>query len=323
MMERATLLFHSPCFDGIISALIASDFLRHRQGWPEPELRHVNYDLKATWLAERFSEPTAIVDFLYHPGAAFWADHHRTTFLNDEMRLDFEQRRGPLILYDSTADSCAGFLWRQLDSSFSYRNESYAELVTWAEKIDAAHYQSVEEAFSLDSPALKISISLALATEGYSEMLVKRLSELSVDETSRLPEVSEKIERARQLRQSGLERFRAAASLRDDIVVFDVDGRDVMVPRYAPYAVFPKARYSVGLTRYEERASITAMRNPWLEFESVALGDIFARHGGGGHQRVGSVVIRDPAAEDPRLLLEKIVSTIRKEDRQPSDLAAL
>ena len=226
-MERATLLFHSPCFDGIVSAVIASDFLRHREGWPEPALRPVNYDLKATWLAERFAEPTAIVDFLYHPGAAFWADHHRaaSTFVSDEMRLDFEQRRGPQVLYDSTADSCAGLLWREFHSKFSYRNERYAELVTWAEKIDAARYQSVEEAFSLEPPALRISISLALATDGYSEMLVKCLSELTLDETSRLPEVSEKIERARLLRQAGLERFHAAAKLRDGNVVFD--GRPV------------------------------------------------------------------------------------------------
>lgn len=318
MMERATLLFHSPCFDGIVSALITSDFLRHREGWPEPDLRHVNYDLRATWLTERFFEPTAVVDFLYHPDAAFWADHHRTTFLSDEMRLDFERRRGSRILYDSGADSCAGFLWRELDKKFSYRNERYAELVRWAEKIDSARYQSVEEAFSLDLPALKISISLALATEGYCEMLVKRLDELSMDEASRLPEVSEKIERARRLRQAGLARFRAAATLRDGIVIFDVDGSDVMIPRYAPWVVFPQARYSVGLTRHEEHASITAMRNPWLEFKSVPLGDIFARHGGGGHQRVGSLVIRDLAAEDPRLLLEKIASTILEEDGRPS-----
>lgn len=317
-MERATLLFHSPCFDGIASAVITCDFLRSREGWPEPELRHVNYDLKTTWLAERFPQPTAVVDFLYHPDAAFWADHHRTTFLSSEMRLDFERRRGLRILYDSTADSCAGLLWRDLNSNFSYRNDRFTELVIWAEKIDAARYESVAEAFSLDPPALKISISLALATEGYSEMLVQRLSELSLDDVSRLPEVSEKIEQARQLRQAGLERFHAAASLRNGIVVFDVDGRDVMVPRYAPYQFFPEARYSVGLTRHEERASITAMRNPWIEFESVPLGDILARYGGGGHQRVGSVVISDPTTEDTRLLLEKIVATIESEARRPS-----
>jgi nanoRNase/pAp phosphatase (c-di-AMP/oligoRNAs hydrolase) len=35
------------------------------------------------------------------------------------------------------------------------------------------------------------------------------------------------------------------------------------------------------------------MRNPWRRFKSVPLGQIFSQYGGGGHQRVASVLLKD------------------------------
>ncbi|HUP62769.1 MAG TPA: hypothetical protein VNA69_20380 [Thermoanaerobaculia bacterium] len=315
MTRKARLLFHSPCFDGIVSAVIAADYLCRGAQWGELEIADVNYDIQKIWLSTRFEARTAVVDFLYHPDAAFWADHHRSTFLNDDMRRDFARRSDRHIVYDHQADSCAGLLWRHLHATASYRNPHFAELVLWAEKIDAARYESVEEALSFEHPALQISASMALSTNGYSEFLVRALSEQSLEEVSMLPEVRERFLEFRRATREGLQRMRDAASLRDGIVVFDVDAHDVVVPRYAPYLFFPDARYSVGLVRREDEAKITAMRNPWMEFESVALGDIFTRYGGGGHRRVASVLVAPQGAE---MMLERIVSDVTSAERNRS-----
>lgn len=308
MKTTAKLLFHSPCFDGIVSAVIASDYLRRHQDWPEMELQSVNYDIRSEWLAQRFEGQTAIVDFLFHPEASFWADHHPTTFLTPELKQEALASDRPFI-YDNTAGSCAGLLWRRLP-----QNERFRELVVWAEKIDAARYESVEEALGSEYPAIKITRSLTLSERGYPEGLVLSLSRLSLEETAELPEVREKWGRAEALMDLGYERFRKGSELRDGIAVFDVDATDVLVNRYSPYRFFPKARYSVGITRHKDRTTITAMRNPWWEFESVPLGEIFVPFGGGGHRRVASLIVKE--GNDPRAALEAIVQLIHASDRQ-------
>lgn len=313
MKHKDRLLFHSPCFDGIASAVLASDYLRNREQWDSIECESVDYGVRETWLSTRFRERTAIVDFLFHPDAAFWADHHRSAFLNEELRRDFASRSHNSFIYDSRADSCAGLLWRHFAETASYRNESFAELVKWAEKIDAARYDSVDEALSFEHPALRISASLALGGDGYPEQLVAELSEKTIDEVSEIPEVRSRFVQFASSMSEGLSRMKASARLRDDIAVFDVDARDVIVPRYAPYRFFPRALYSVGVVRYEDGAKITAMRNPWLDFESVPLGDIFTRFGGGGHQRVASALI--PPTINPRTRLEEIVAAIAEAAR--------
>jgi hypothetical protein len=314
MKRHAKLLFHSPCFDGIVSAVLVLDYLQHHEQWGEVECVRVNYDHRDAWLATRFTERTAVVDFLYHPDAVFWADHHRSAFLTAEMRTDFLERNdAAALIYDPDFDSCAGLLWCHLAEYASYRNDRFAELVRWAEKIDAARYDSVDEALSFSHPALQISASLALGSDGYSESLVHLLSARSLEEVSETPEVRAKFVQFQRSTIEGLTRLGASARLRDDVVVFDVDAREAIVPRYAPYRFFPHARYSVGVIRYDDGAKITAMRNPWRNFESVPLGDIFTRYGGGGHQRVASAFV--PAGVDPHVRLEEILNAVAAADR--------
>src|SRR6266550_6550167 len=161
----ATLYFHSPCFDGIVSAVLTWDFAEAVLKWKVGKLQPVNYHLRSSWLAERLSQPCAVVDFLYHPQATFWADHHSTTFLSTETERDFDRRRSALLMYDESADACAQLLWDRLETVFQYRNPRYAELVSWATKTDAARYSSVGEAIEGTAPALRINGSLVYGEE--------------------------------------------------------------------------------------------------------------------------------------------------------------
>ncbi len=318
MGEQGHLYFHSPCFDGIVSAVLAWDFLKARQEWSSPTLHSVNYDLREGWLSSTREKPCAIVDFLYHPDAEFWADHHLTTFLKEDARKHFEKRRHPLLIYDDRAGSCASLLWNHLASAFGYRNSPYGEMVRWAEKTDAARYESVSEAIFPSAPALRISLGLVLGDhEGYCARLVRALREMALREVAELPEVQARFERAQSLIRSGLDRFVKVARLEDDgIVVFDVDAEGTIISRYAPYYFFPGARYSAGILRWKGGAKVTVMRNPWREFESVSLGRICEEFGGGGHRRVGSVVLRGERIVEAPELLNRILSEIRREGRE-------
>lgn len=318
MPVEGHLYFHSPCFDGIASAVLAWDFLETERGWAPPVLHRVNYDRREGWLSSHLEAPCALVDFLYHPEADFWADHHPTAFLTEDARAHFENRRGESVVYDDRAGSCAGLLWDHLGRAFGHRNSRYAGLVHWAEKIDAARYDTVREAVFSQAPALRISFGLAIGNhEGVCEGLVRALREGSLEEAAELPDVKARFRRTQELVRAGLDRFPAAARLEDDgIVVFDVDGRGALVSRYAPYLFYPESRYSAGVVRWNGGAKITAMRNPWREFESVFLGKICETLGGGGHQRVGSIVLRGEGVGEAGALLQRLLQEIRRAEKE-------
>src|SRR5690242_20236274 len=112
MVDGACLYFHSPCFDGITSAILALDFLEESQRWRFEEIIPVNYDQRHDWLTEKRKKPFAVVDFLYHPDAAFWADHHQTSFLKTSLKQHFQAQHNPFHIYNSKSGSCADLLWR-------------------------------------------------------------------------------------------------------------------------------------------------------------------------------------------------------------------
>ncbi len=148
-----------------------------------------------------------------------------------------------------------------------------------ADLIDSARYDSPQQAVYGDLPAFRINASLAVGeTDEYTCFLVRQLRANSLEVTANLPEVQTRYEQFRKLRERGMKGFVRTKDLAtgdgfvltdDGILLFSVDGSD-------------------GMIRTGGGAKITAMRNPWVEFPSVPLGEIFRRFGGGGHQRVAS-----------------------------------
>ena len=316
-MATVDLYFHAPCFDGLASAVVCWDFLEWRGDTRGVTLRPVGYDLKAQWLSTALPPHAAVVDFLFHPAAAFWADHHETTFLNEVARGEFEASSSPNWAYDSRASSCAAFLRKHLRRAFGYRNTRYDTLVDWADRIDSASYRDVRQAVMAPTAALQISMAIGGADGDLCVRLVRMLKRHSVSSVAKSNVVQRRVRAARASMREGLRKFEKTARLeKDNIVVFDVDTHGAPVSRYAPYYFYPKARYSIGVLRSPEGTKITAMRNPWRKFQSVPIGSIFARHGGGGHQRVGSVIIKENADEDPQQVLTELLTEIRERDRE-------
>ncbi len=309
MLQEGHIYFHSPCFDGIVSAVLISDYFESCDLWSCSRLHSVNYHLKNSWLETDLEKPAAVVDFLYHSKADFWADHHPTTFLSDHALTEYKKNKSPSFIYDSSAPSCAMLLWNHLKESFNYRNKQLRELVKWSERTDAARYDSVKQAIFGKEPALRINSGLVLSDKSnYCERLVRNLRHLTLEEVANLDEVQNKYELTQNLTKLGLKRIEKSIKLDDDgIATFDVTQGETLVHRYAPFHFFPDARYSAGIVRSKNRTRITAMRNPWLEFESVLLGNIFAQVGGGGHQRVGTVVLNEERVNETGNLFKNMV----------------
>ncbi len=307
----------------MISCVLAWEFLETDQSWSVRHIRPVNYDLRANWLNLDLSKPCAVLDFLYHPSARFWADHHPTTFISPKAKADYDARichGASSILYKPQCGSTASLLWNSFHSFFEPYHR-LREMMEWADKIDSARYESVNEAILGDAPALRINFSLMLNSTEYCESLVRELRENDLNQVAELPEVARRFDEVRKRILRGLDQLRESVILlADGIAAFDVELTDnVIVSRYAPYYYFPKARYSIGIFRHADTIRITAMRNPWLTFESMPLGRIFERYGGGGHQRVASVFLSGGRANSAEKIADEILGEMRREE-SPAEL---
>ena len=328
--SECSIYLHYPCFDGLVSAAIAWDFLEGSQGWSPGTVCPVNYgsDQRAKWLTTALPPQSVVVDFLYHPDAFFWADHHATTFLNEEARLAYERHENDRsLLYDPKVTSCAKLLWEHLAAASSDPGR-YEEMAYWADRTDSAKYDSVDEALFGAQPGLQIARSLSASRDdSYCEFLLRHMHTDTLAQIAALPEVAARERDVWKLTQNGLDFIRKnkrMAMRTGGIVVLEVDEiPDMIVNRYSPYEFYPDARYSVALSRSSKDASILAMRNPWRDFESVDLGKIFEKLGetfdgvkGGGHQRVAAVVISANSQYEPEVVLSEIVDQIRRKDRE-------
>jgi hypothetical protein len=317
-LKNATLYFHYPCFDGLVSGVLAWAFLADEKGWRIERFSPIDYSVRETWLSTKLDTPCAIVDFLYHPLASLWADHHLTSFVTLEAKHHFESRGdAPYIWFDRRAESCAAIIWRHL-SRVSSDRVRYEEMVHWANKIDSANYRSAEEAIFGEEPALRINSSLFLNDndkDGYSLFLLKKLRSYDLSRVAELPEVKSRFEEVRRRVLNGLNRVKSAIRLEEGgVATFDINANDSeLISRYAPYYFNPDARYSIGVLRTNHGARITAMRNPWMKFQSIPLGSIFERFGGGGHQRVAAVLLPNGQSRRIKSIVSNVLSEIRNQ----------
>ena len=311
MSQSLSLYLHFPCFDGVISAVLVSEYLQRTRDWKTDEIIPVNYDQSLNWLKKPLQQNAVVVDFLYHPKAIFWADHHGTSFLSDELEADYKIKQSPDFLYDASAQSCAQLLWSKMYRKL--REPRFREMVFWANRIDSARYTSAQEAVLGDDAALRINLSLLSdSSSDYCRFLVNSLRENSLGDVAKTKDVSERDKHSRQAVLRGQKLFGKESRLEEDgIVVYKVNETpaDTLISRYAPYLAYPKARYSIGFTPFKNGVKVTAMRNPWRRFASRPLGQIFQKYGGGGHQRVGSLLLKKKS--DANATLDAILNDIR------------
>ena len=275
----------------------------------EPDLVVVNYDIRDAWYGIAFPSRTAVVDFLFHPKAAFWAVHHPTAFPNSAAAAAFRSE-GETSIYDPSAKSCAGLLQHWLDGR-GHAESRFSELAEWAQKIDSASYDSVEESFSLSAPALTLSAALVDASGSQCISIVQRLGSRSLADVAADPDLVARANRNHELNAQGLAIVKDSLHVRrSGIAVFSVDPAGARINRYSAFWFARDARYSAGLVTDSNGTHLSVMRNPWEHFESVHLGKLCSRFGGGGHQRVGAIRFRREERFQAHGVLSAVVEAI-------------
>ena len=87
--REMVLYVHFPCFDGVVSAVLAKATLEMGSKAVVRKIVPVTYDVRDRWLNTRLEKHAVVVDFLFHPDAEYWADHHKTTFLSESAARSF------------------------------------------------------------------------------------------------------------------------------------------------------------------------------------------------------------------------------------------
>lgn len=285
--ETLTIHYHRD-FDGMVSGAVLSRILQDLRG-ERVTLRSVNYDQRDNWLQFEAGRRFAIVDFHFHPRAEYWFDHHPTTFLTPELRAEY--RPDERWCWDESSPSCPPLILAHARQHWGYEApERFLEMARWSDIIDAARYESVDQAIFGDQPALRIARSLTVApTPAWVDELAEAMTTGTLDEVASRSDVEKAHQRASRNRDKALEQFPPTVEwIRGGVIFYDASSSRIRRERFAPFYHHPEVVYSVGVIPTRSGFHVTCGENPWNPPEhGLHVGELMETYGGGGHRAVG------------------------------------
>jgi hypothetical protein len=302
-MSILNVYFHKD-FDGFVAAAL---FLRINDetqlvGADGYSLHSVDYNIKTSWLKTELPKPNIVIDFLFHPKAQWWFDHHVTTFLNEKHKLKYSNTEKQF--WDIKSPSCAALIRDNLQShcslflsgdDYSKIMNNFSEWIYWSDIIDNAKFESPAQVVELKHPCLQINETLTGDIEDeYIRHLVTAAKMYLPEEVAGSYMVKTKIDNALKSQDKYLHIFKNGYKiLPNEIVFFDYVKNDMPFQRYMTYYYEPGAYYSIGLYKRDGKYSISIGKNPWLDIPSKNIGEICRKFGGGGRINVGSFAVPD------------------------------
>lgn len=294
-----TIYFHKD-FDGLSSAAIFSKFLYLEKGleFTEIQFEPVDYNLRNDWIEMELQSPNAILDFMYHPKADWWFDHHESTFLNLEA-LSKPYKKSAKQFWSTKFDSCPSLILTHFynyfrKSAIKLRKE-YKELAHWTDVIDGANYTSPKEIFSYSSLYINIDKTLSYSTESnYLEFLIKNLYHNDIDSIKKNRLFSKFVKKSKNDFKKSVEIVENIISIKNKVAFYDQTSFDIPFQRYLTYYLYPDVLYRIVVYQKSEKFSISLNFNNWADFNNeIHIGDFCRKLGGGGRKNVGAILEDD------------------------------
>lgn len=312
------IYFHDD-FDGRASAAVMLSFL-HSRGDKIEHFVPVNFDIQDQWLKEGFFKkhkffrgkrnPAIVVDFLYHPKAAFWFDHHPTTF----KRWDWEKKFRPNKFrnWDPEYPSCCSQVFSKLVKHFGFKPPRHLkELAKWLDIVDGARYKSARQVIEMKEPALQIAEFIDReSTKSSLAWLIELLAQKSVKKVSRLPKIRKTVGKMHAEMKKARNYCGKTMKIFGKVAVVDasknISFREQL--RFMPFYLRSDIAYAIRIKKIGKKPAISFGANPWRpRSNKIDIGKFLKEHfNGGGHKVVGGAEFRN------RKALEKAVSEIIK-----------
>jgi hypothetical protein len=301
------VLYHDHCFDGAASAAFVTRFLQ-KEFYGGADFRYTGLAHRADQLfADGLFDGDAnvIVDFKYSPNpkVTWWFDHHQSAFLSAEDAEHFRHDTSGRKLFDPSYRSCTKFISTIVRERYGFEAPDLDELVTWADIVDGALYESAQAAVEMNAPAMKLTLVIegskgsALVQKIIRAMQHQPLSRIITD-----PEVEAVYEKLHQGHLRTIDIIRGAGQCERGVIYFDLVEQGIEgYNKFIPYYLFPDSAYTVSVLTSSFRTKVSVGSNPWVrEPLRHNLATICERYGGGGHPKVGAISFPIGAIEQAR-----------------------
>ncbi len=322
---KVRVFYHDKCFDGACSASL---FTRFHRACIDPaasyELRGLVHRAGALFDEADFAgEENAIVDFKYSPSSriTWWFDHHQSAFLTVADEAHFRACQQDAVcsrrrFFDPSYISCTSFLAHIAATRFGFDTAPFAELIRWADIVDGARYESPESAVEMPAPAMRLTLIIeATQDPAFLPRLIPLLTELPLAEVLEQPFVAQLLPPLLAQHERAISLIGERAEYRDGTIFFDITDHPMEgFNKFIPYALYPQATYSIGLSRSSFRTKVAVGSNPWTratDQQMVNLARVCERYGGGGHARVGAISFSPERADEARAAAQTIVAELR------------
>ena len=298
-------------FDGMVAAAVLAEALAATRGETDMRLRSVNYDQRRNW--QDFCEGLrfAVVDFHFHPRAEYWFDHHPTTFLDESLRATYQPDER--WAWDETSPSCPPLILRHAAEHWGFEPpERFREMAYWSDVVDAAQFESVDQALFGEEPALRITRALSVPPEqDWTDTLAEAMRFGDLEQVASRPDVERAYERAARNRDKALRQFVPTVdSIEDSVLLYDASSNKIRRERFAPFYHYPEVHYSVGVIPTRAGFHVSAGENPWNKPpDPVHVGELMETYGGGGHRAVGGA--NPPSLDAARVAAREIAQSLR------------
>jgi len=148
-MKKYNIYYHAD-FDGVVSAYLIVKVLSLNEKI-KCDFHPVNHNIDKEWLTIDLGENPVVVDFLYHPSVIVYYDHHKTSFQNEEHKINFKENM--YNKWNANEKSCAKLIYDNF-KEYLIKDE---ELVEYATIVDSAGYKNVAEVYDYSNKYMSIS----------------------------------------------------------------------------------------------------------------------------------------------------------------------
>jgi hypothetical protein len=316
---RFVVATHGHCFDGLASATLFTRLVRELGNKNvEFEFRACGYSPGQPQAGETLlnGDDNAILDYRFAPAErlGWYFDHHKTAFQTEADRGAFEARHEKNnYFYDASYSSCTKLIADVARERFAIEMPDLRELVTWADRVDSARFDSAEEAVSRADPMMQfVSVVEHYGDDAFFRKVVPELAGRPLSEIAWSPEVRERYRPLGRKHERFVQRVRDKGERRGRVVFVDLTESVLdTVGKFVTYALFPDSVYSVIVGLLKSGPKISVGYNPWSGRPRDAdISAICARYGGGGHPVVGGIAFAQHEVERARTVANQIANEL-------------
>src|SRR3989344_2395192 len=261
---------------------------------------------KEKWPDFRLEHPAVVVDFLYHPEADWWLDHHVSSFVKPMWQENFVADKQHS--FAPNEKSCAGQVYRFLEREYNVRWPGHFK--SWVDLVDmgdSATWPTIEAALDLDSPIHKFSTIIDNYIEDetrieyieFKKQVIEVICAGQVENFISSPEFKLTLDKGKLEQEKSFEIVRNNFKLEDKVAVAREIPENLHegTSRFIPFAVFPTSKYQALVMKTGGAYKLRMSKNPWTKGPwPLNLGAIAheLQVGGGGHDGIGIMRFTEP-----------------------------